>query len=134
MPCQRFFGQILRVLFSGLAGIPRDQRLFHRLLASVQFAICQVQIPICVFDVADIVPQRDREVGGIDIVVDLCDQDAVVNPGSATGTGDAVKFQAGSLQQRLADFAFQPRLPGRRKRVGRSIVGVVVGHAAQRQQ
>ena len=96
----------------------------------VEIAVGEVQIPVGVFDVAQQVADGDFEVGQLDVGVHPGDQHAVVEAGRVVRAGDAVELDAGALQQRLANFDFEVRVPRAGEQVARGVVRVVVGVVA----
>ena len=72
---------------------PRFERGVHGSPLRVQIAISVVQIPVHIDHVADIVANRDLEVGLRDVRTDSRHQNTVVKPRRAAGAGNTVVLQ-----------------------------------------
>ena len=97
----------------------------------IQIAIGEVEIPICIFDVAHQIADADLEFDEPDIGVDPGDHHAVVLPRRAVCAGDLVVFGPAPLQQMLPGLEFEVHIPGAAEQVARLVVVVVDGVVAE---
>ena len=113
------------VRFPGLAA-PRERQPL-----GVQVAVGEVQVPVSVDDVADVVTETPFKIDRGDIAVHLGDQDAVRDAGDRARARDAVERQAATLEQRLTQLGLELLLPRGGEQVADDIVVVVIGQAAE---
>ena len=125
-----FFLRLAAAAARDVQGVDAPPRFERRVAGGdlgVEIAVGEVEIPVGVFDVAQQIADGDFEVGELDVGVQPSHQHAVVEAWRVAGAGNAVELDAGALQQRLASFDFEVRVPRAGEQVARGVVRVVVG-------